>query len=180
MLFVALLVFAGAAFAAESDWDAMARKAEEAVKAVQRSQADEQADAQRLLQSFQDVFNVAAAEGNVQVMEWLRKKGAQLNAPARDGLNPVHAAARSGNTESLDWLRQRGADVTARTQRGETAAHHAADNGDVNVLDWLNENGVNLQSADDSGVTPVDRAARRAQKTGDADIVDWLKNTLGR
>jgi hypothetical protein len=60
----------------------------------------------------ESVFGLAAAKGSVEIMEWLRQRGAVV--AGNDGgfaneNSAMYVAAEGGHTHVLDWLRQHGA-----------------------------------------------------------------------
>ena len=131
LLFIFVCVCAGTGFAAETDWDAMSRKAEEAVRAVEQSQTDAQKNSARLRQSIQDVYNLAAAEGNGEVMRWLRAKDAEMNAQGQGGRIGQTGQAGQGQADTLDWLNTSGANPASQTRAGEPT--------DAEIADWLKQ-----------------------------------------
>ena len=126
VLFVFVCLCAGPGFAAETDWDAMSRKADEAVRAVQQSQTDAQKNNARLRQSIQDVYNLAAAEGNTEVMRWLRTKDAEMDAQGQGG-----QVGQTGQAGNLDWLNTSGANPDSQTRAGDPS--------DAEIADWLKQ-----------------------------------------
>jgi ankyrin repeat protein len=67
---------------------------------------------------------------NVDVLECLLDKGADVNATAHDGsfkgLSPLMAASNAGHTEVAQLLVARGANVDALDEAGRSALHYAA------------------------------------------------------
>ncbi|NBO41837.1 MAG: ankyrin repeat domain-containing protein [Betaproteobacteria bacterium] len=60
----------------------------------------------------ESIFGLAAAKGSVEIMEWLRQRGAVV--AGNDGgfaneNSAMYVAAENGHTHVLDWLRQHGA-----------------------------------------------------------------------
>ena len=62
----------------------------------------------------------AAMAGQNEAAAWLLEKGADVNAPNRDGNGALHGAAFLGQLEIAKLLLDNEAKVNARSQRGET------------------------------------------------------------
>ena len=62
----------------------------------------------------------AAKTGNIEVVELLISKGADVNAKGDGGLTPLSRAAKNGEKETAELLIAKGADVNAKTKRGDT------------------------------------------------------------
>ena len=86
-------------------------------------------------------MNIAAYSDDIDILEWLKTKGADINAPDSDGLTPMHSAALSNAVEVMEWLKAQGADVNARDSDGLTPMHHAEANNAVDATEWLRKNG---------------------------------------
>lgn len=65
-------------------------------------------------------LHVAAANGYIQVVEFLLENNFHINVDDDDNWQPIHAAACWGQAEILEILAQAGADLDARTKNGET------------------------------------------------------------
>ena len=52
------------------------------------------------------------------MIEFLIDKGANVNAPGRDGSTPLHFSAEGGHEEASDSLLDHGADITLANERG--------------------------------------------------------------
>lgn len=65
-------------------------------------------------------LHVAAANGYLQIVEFLLENNFQINVNDDDNWMPIHAAVCWGNPEILEILAQAGADLDAKTKNGET------------------------------------------------------------
>lgn len=163
-------MLSGFAFAAETDWDTLSRRAEDAATAAAAAQAaPASVDNSK---AYQNVMNQAAADGRTDVMDWLNRNGAAVDKAGDDGYTPVHAAAQNGQPGALDWLKDRGADMNVRGRGGDTAVHSAAAAGNVDALDWLRRNNVDVNAPNHAGQT----AAAAASAKGHSRVLDWLRN----
>jgi ankyrin repeat protein len=87
--------------------------------------------------------------GNVPIAEWLIARGADLEAPDKFGMTPLHSAASRGNLDMVQSLEHAGADLEALEKAGYTSLHCAAgSDACVHVTIWLLSRGavVNAQT----------------------------------
>lgn len=105
----------------------------------------------------------AAARGDVESVRALVGAGADVNASNKWRQTALMAAARSDSMEKVMALLDSGASPAAADASGETALHVAASN-DVSpaLLELLVRRGAAVDAADHDGVTPLMRAAERA------------------
>ena len=119
-----------------------------------------------------NLMSIAAAQGRVDVMEWLAKQGLSPTDKDFAGEQPLFHAAYMNQVEVLNWLKNNGTDLTARDNNKDTAVHEAALGGSVDALQWLKNNGADLTARDNNKGTAVHKAALR----GSVDALQWLKN----
>ena len=74
----------------------------------------------------------AIREGHSQIVNYLIKQGADLNALGKHDEPALHAAAYAGNLETVKILLQRGVDVNQKGDCGELALHWAAGRRAIN------------------------------------------------
>ena len=67
-------------------------------------------------------LHLAAAAGNMPVIQLLLKSGAKIDALSNAGETPLHIAAQNANL-AVPVLLQAGADASRKTARGDTALH---------------------------------------------------------
>lgn len=79
----------------------------------------------RIQQPGWSPIHYAATGSNVQTVEFLLSKGADINAASPNGSTPLMMAARYGSEDSVNLLLGRGADVTRRNERNLQAADFA-------------------------------------------------------
>jgi len=83
-------------------------------------------------------IDIAAAIGNIEVVRFLLKHGADINGTGSNGhFNPIRLASERPDTEMLVFLLAHGADPTARTDHGWNAMHIAAFAGSSEALKIL-------------------------------------------
>jgi len=103
----------------------------------------------------------AARRGEVEVVQTLLAKGADVNAAEGDGLTALHAAAEQGHVEVAELLISAGAELEASTRIGQyTALHLAARRGHGSVVQVLVGAGADVYATtSNSGVTALHLAA---------------------
>lgn len=104
----------------------------------------------------------AAFHGNTSVIEYLLKKGAQVDAYLNSSSTPLHVAVYEGNLQAVKILLELGADVNKpMAQSSETALFRASD---VFVIEQIVNAGARMDVMNDEGLTPVRAAAIDGKK----------------
>lgn len=141
---------------------------------------------------------IAAARGNLKIIEYLFEKGCNLYRKNNIGENAAIFAAGNGQLDTLEFLDKAGADLMAVNDKGENALTLAARNGHLACVSYLLGRGVpgdlknnqgktafqlalearQLEIADllvtKSTSTEKDQALFDAVKRGDLEGVQWL------
>ena len=78
---------------------------------------------------------VAAAYNHVGIIEFLLKKGAQIETMDKDGYTPLLLAASEGNVEAVYILLQTGANIFAVDKEDRSVLYWAAMQNHKNVID---------------------------------------------
>ncbi|WP_265025522.1 ankyrin repeat domain-containing protein [Wolbachia endosymbiont (group A) of Bibio marci] len=113
----------------------------------------------------------AAREGNIEEVNSLISKGANVNAEDNNEQTPLHQAAAYGRKEAVEVLLNNGANVNAVDEHHSTPLHRAAENGHKEVVEaLLKVNGIDVNAQDKYEGTPLHFAA----KMGHAEIVKDL------
>jgi len=115
----------------------------------------------------QTALQLAAAKGNVVMVEYLISKGADVHARTGVGMTALHAAAASRQPRTAALLIRHGADVNAASFSGLTPLHLASsfmvdgwEQAEMEILDLLLENGAKIGAKDVNGDTPFYYATR--------------------
>ncbi|MHC5007117.1 MAG: ankyrin repeat domain-containing protein [Planctomycetota bacterium] len=149
-------------------------KAAIAVKLGQVDQVRKQLSAGLNETQRNELLNLAARHGQVEVMGALVEAGASTTATDKRGRTPLMAAVQSrkpDKQEAIRFLIDNGADVNARDQLQGTALLRAAGSfGDLDSVQVLLSAGADVNVQDKNGMTPLMWAAR----WGDAPRVEAL------
>ncbi|XP_052411665.1 death-associated protein kinase 1 isoform X2 [Carassius gibelio] len=102
---------------------------------------------------------IAAGCGNVQIIDVLMKKGAEIQAFDKTGANAIYYAARHGHVGTLKFLHEKKCPLDIQDKSGETALHVAARYGNVDVVQYLCSIHANPDLVDREQETPLHCAA---------------------
>ncbi|XP_053209644.1 death-associated protein kinase 1-like isoform X2 [Panonychus citri] len=101
------------------------------------------------------VVHVAAGLGQLEILKFLIKKGADFTLVDNHGDSAIYWAARQGHTQIIRYLYEKGLDVDSKNKAGETAVHVAARYGHADAIEQLCKCGANVNVADDHGETAL-------------------------
>ncbi|XP_043101014.1 death-associated protein kinase 1 [Puntigrus tetrazona] len=102
---------------------------------------------------------IAAGCGNVQIIDVLMKKGAEIQAFDKTGASAIYYAARHGHVGTLRFLHEKKCPLDIQDKSGETALHVAARYGNVDVVQYLCSIHANPDLVDREQETPLHCAA---------------------
>ncbi len=102
----------------------------------------------------------AARGTDIEVLEYLVEKGADLNFPDNNGTAPLHSLASRGNAEGIKILLNKGADIEIKAPNESTPLHFAVLGRRAEIVRLLLKCGAKLESRDEQGRTPLVIAAR--------------------
>ncbi len=134
------------------------------------------AEVKRLVEAGANV-NARKADGNVplhhtynvDIAEYLVKKGADVNVVGAYRATPLHCAAFKGIYDVVSLLIEKGANVNSRGPGGSTPLLFAAEMSSarvknakyLEVVKLLVENGADVNLANEKGMKPIDFAENR-------------------
>ena len=116
-------------------------------------------------------IHIAAIHGQIEVMDWLYRRGVPLTTPA-ERKTPMHFAAAHGHVAVMEWLKEHG--VSLSSGSFYSPMHIAAREDKVEAVQWLFDHGVSITAVDDqeSRQQPMHFAARNKAYN----VVKWLYN----
>lgn len=113
----------------------------------------------------------AVSKGDVNAVERMVAKGADVNARDKDGITALMWASTLGHTDIVKFLIAKGADVNAKTPNDDTALIFAATSRYIDIVRILIDHGADVNAADKTGRTALMMAGRQE------DIVVLLKKS---
>ena len=90
------------------------------------------------------IIHYAAYTGDVNRVKLLVKKGADVNAVARDRSTALHIAVKRNNLEVVQWLIANGANVNAKDYGERSVLCYAACNGNLELVKYLADQGADV------------------------------------
>jgi ankyrin repeat protein len=99
-----------------------------------------------------------AEKGNLEKVQRLVEKGADVNARNLFKISPIFLAARKGRIEVVRFLLERGADSNAKTSIGYTPLMEASRNCHIEVVRELLEHGAEVNAKNRLGQTALTEA----------------------
>lgn len=112
------------------------------------------------VEALDEELFLASFKGELQTVESLIERGADVHVGTKRGVTPLHVSAEEGHTEVVKVLIKKGAKVDARTERGSTPLERASYGGHLDVVKVLVENGASLDFPPNVP-TPLHTAALR-------------------
>jgi ankyrin repeat protein len=112
-------------------------------------------------------LHYAAIQGDIEKVNSLIAKGANINSQDKHGNTPLHTAVILKKTEAIKLLLDNGAEVDTQDTHGNTAAHFAADAGDQATIELLQKKNADFTIEDHDGFTTLDHAIKSAKDIRD-------------
>ena len=109
------------------------------------------------------VVALAAFLGQLQVVEYLAARGADVNAAATNGsgYNALTAAVTGGHVAVVQWLLEHGANANYRYSAGYSPLLTAAANGRLDIVKLLLAHGADPHATTGDGKSPLSLAIER-------------------
>ena len=105
------------------------------------------------------LVNIAAANGNTELIRMLVEAGASVNELDHEENTPLHIAAANGNDKAVTLLMTYESDINFRNLKGATPLMLAAMNGQNGTYNMLMEYGASEKTKDYLGYTPAEYLA---------------------
>lgn len=108
------------------------------------------------------VLHNLMCEEQFELLEYLIKKGADVNLKNKEGLSPIHLACYS---ENIRILLESGADIQSQDKQGDTPLHSLVKEGKekIDVIEYLIKAGAKIDLKNKNGETPLDIAILREE-----------------
>lgn len=98
-----------------------------------------------------DLLLDAIDDGNIELVQFMLDKGADVNGMTKEGWTPLMEAADEGHMDILNLLLTKGAKVNAATKEGYTALMVAVDEGHSEIAQALIQQGAKLDATTEQG-----------------------------
>jgi len=125
---------------------------------------------------YRTALHHATDQGHYEVVDFLLRHDAAVDAHDGNGYTPLMRAARGGRLEAVTLLVEAGADVDASDDEGRTPLHLAALNGHEAVVDLLLSSEADAAMRDAHGQTAMELAAT----AGHDGLADRLRQLIER
>lgn len=100
-------------------------------------------------------IHYAVIQGYVEIVKFLLRSRADVNACDINSDTPLHWAALYGNIEIAQLLVQEGASVVAMNKKGQQPIHIAANHGKIEIIKLLISHGADVDACDAKGRSPI-------------------------
>lgn len=110
------------------------------------------------------VVSQSAFPKRKQILEFLIRKGAQLNVKNKDMLSPLALASKFSNYDIMDCLIRNGANINITDGLGQTCLHQAAKDDDVQAVRLLLSHSADPNVVSLQGYLPVQLAKENVLK----------------
>ena len=109
--------------------------------------------------SSRTLLSIAAGEGHYQLVQLLLARGANINAPSKNG-TALYTASYNGHASIVRMLLSNGANIDAKNLNdGCTALHSAAEKGHYSTVQMLLENGADINAQNEFHGTALHAAS---------------------
>ena len=115
---------------------------------------------------------IAAYSSQLNIVEYLVRKGADMEGTDSDKNTPLTVAAGWGNLSIVEYLISEGADIDIQGRHKWTPLHYAVWANDLDKVKLLIKHGADKYLKDEDGHIPLDQA----QLMGYTSIVDFLSD----
>ena len=119
----------------------------------------------------------AGGEGNLEMVQWLKEHGAELETKNEAGRVPVQVACEMGNLEIVQYMHAHGAAINVANTHGINSVHSACKTGNLELVQFLHSQGCPLDAKDSGGgVAVIYAAAGAGAPSADASLhlIKWL------
>lgn len=100
-------------------------------------------------------LHYASMFGNLDIVELLINKGAEVDLDCESGQDAFHLACKFGNLEIAKLLLKNNAKIDKCDNIGNFPIHAACCCVDSEIIKFLVDNGANVNSKNNEGITPI-------------------------
>jgi ankyrin repeat protein len=102
------------------------------------------------------LMHLASEYGHPDLMEFLIKRGAEINRKNHEGNTPLHLSVSNRKRQAVALLLMKGVDINARNNSGETPLHLSI--WSTVMIEKLLDVGADIDARDNFGDTPLNHA----------------------
>ena len=117
-----------------------------------------------------------AMTGEIDAMKLLVERGAEVDAPNKDGNTPLHGAAFLGRADAVAFLLENGATPDPKNDRGETPLNSAQ--APWGLVEWVSAM-LKIEATQDEVMSGREQVVELLEKVGSANIDDAEPNNKG-
>ena len=129
---------------------------------------------QTFLNEKYSLIHFAAEYGQKEILKYLIKKGANVNAKSINGTTPLQKAVLNKKIETANYLIDQGAKINDQDSYKQTALHIAVEVEDLAMIKLLLDQGADLEIKDHLNETPLDLAKYKKKN----DIIELITKTM--
>ncbi|XP_063923634.1 uncharacterized protein LOC135137817 [Zophobas morio] len=107
---------------------------------------------------------IASQKGQVTVVDYFVKCGAEINHATENGETPLYAASSHGHEKIVECLVKCGAAVHRANRNGETPLYAASSQGHEKIVEYLVKCGAEINRPDKYGRTPLYAASSQGHE----------------
>ncbi|XP_006823401.1 death-associated protein kinase 1-like [Saccoglossus kowalevskii] len=104
-------------------------------------------------------IHLAAGNGHLEILQYLKERGATMSFKDKHGDNAVYWAARQGHSKAIKYLHESCVPTNEQNRSGETPLHIAGRYGQADAVEMLCSLGVDTDVQDKDGETTLHCAA---------------------
>ena len=120
--------------------------------------------------NLETLLTVVCRLGNLDLLEFLKEKRANLEKPDNRSLCAIHVASYYGHVDLLTFIYDQNVDIQYRDKYGNQPLHFAAANGKVSAIDYLKRLKADVMVINSAQETPFD-VAKKAGYTKAAELL---------
>lgn len=109
-------------------------------------------------------MHFATFHGNMDLIRFLIKFGANIYATNKQNINMLHVAAQGDQPAALTYFKEIGLDINSKDKRKSTPLHWAAFAGAELALSYILAWDADINDRDSKGLTPLHLAVKASEE----------------